>query len=199
MRGFGYNEGGMNTVFFTRKGDSGKSGFGAKTIKKDDALFDALGALDSVNSFLGWCAVEAQQRAKKKRSIIVIHRELSVLQEMLFIAQAEVAAIGFGMKGARTINAGTIEQMESMILGIDTKLPAMKKFVLPGGSELAARLDIARAVSRDAERALLRFNAKKKCSSELLMFANRLSSVLFAFARFANFELHVKEKNPSYK
>ena len=189
----------MNTVFFTRKGDSGKSGFGAKTIKKDDALFDALGMLDTANSFLGWCVVEAQQCAKKKRSIVVIQRELIVLQEMLFVAQAEVAAIGFGVKGAQTITAGTIERMESMILSIDTKLPAMKKFVLPGGSELASRLDIARAASRDAERALIRFNAKKKCSPELRMFANRLSSVLFAFARFANFELHVKEKNPLYK
>ena len=182
----------MNTLFFTRDGDSGKSGFGAKKIKKDDALFDALGALDSVNSLVGWCAVAANKKVPK------LHRDLFAIQEIIFIAQAELAGIGFGMKSAQAIDATSIKRLETMILNIDAKLPPLKQFVLPGGSELAARLDIARAAARDAERAVIRFSAKKKCSSEFLMFVNRLSSALFAFARYANFELGVKEKNPSY-
>ena len=182
----------MNTLFFTREGDSGKSGFGAKKIKKDDALFDALGALDSVNSLVGWCAVAANKKVPK------LHRDILAVQEMIFIAQAELAGIGFGVKSAQAIDATSIKRLETMILNIDAKLPPLKQFVLPGGSELAARLDIARAAARDAERAVVRFSAKKKCSSEFLMFVNRLSSALFAFARYANFELGVKEKNPSY-
>ena len=182
----------MRTIFFTREGDSGKSGFGAKKIKKDDELFDALGALDAVNSLMGWCATSSKKTPQ-------LHRDILAVQEMIFIAQAELAAIGFGMKSAQMIDAKTIKRLEAMILDIDAKLPPLKKFVLPGGSELAARLDIARVAARDAERALVRFNAKKKCSPDLLTFANRLSSVLFAFARFANFKLHVKEKNPSYR
>lgn len=183
----------MNTLFFTRDGDSGKSGFGAKKIKKDDALFDALGALDSVNSLVGWCAVAANKKVPK------LHRDLLAVQEMIFIAQAELAGIGFGMKSAQMIDMTSIKRLETMILNIDATLPPLKQFVLPGGSELAARLDIARTAVRDAERAVVRLSTKKKCPPELLIFMNRLSSVLFAFARFANFKLGMKEKNPSYQ
>ncbi len=183
----------MRTLFFTRNGDSGKSGLGAKKIKKDDALFDALGALDSVNSLVGWCAVVADKKIPK------LYRDLIAVQEMLFIAQAELAGVGFGINSAQTIDATSVKRLEAMILNVDAMLPPLKQFVLPGGSELAARLDIARAAARDAERAVVRFSTKKKCSSEFLMFVNRLSSVLFAFARYANFKLGVKERNPSYR
>ena len=70
--------------------------------------------------------------------------------------------------------------------------------MLPGGSELSARLDLARVSAREAERAMFVINTRVKLSPELLAFVNRLSSALFALARFANYELKVKESKPSY-
>lgn len=181
-------------MFFTGKGDRGTSGFNGKKMKKDDVLFEALGALDRVNAHLGWCAVEAKG-SKKERTI---YNDLSAMQEMLFIAQAEVAALGFGMQSNVRIRAAHTKVLEAMIVRADAKIPKLTQFVLPGGSELAARIDSVRTITRDAERALLRVHARTKCAPELLAFMNRLSSVLFAEARLANVAARVKERHPSY-
>lgn len=182
----------MKTKFFTGKGDKGQSAFGKKKLPKDDILFDVLGNLDELNSWMGLCRVAAS------RDIAPVLREI---QETLFMVQADVAAIGFGYKtkGFREkIGWKTIE-LEKIIGKIDKKLPAIKKFILPGGSELSARLDVARVIARRAERATVRFNNdKKKLPPELLQFLNRLSSVLFAFARYANYAKKVREENPKY-
>ena len=117
------------------------------------------------------------------------------------MVQAEVAVIGFGYKAKsfrEKIGRKTIE-LEKFIGKIDKKLPIIKKFILPGGSELSARLDVARVIARRAERATVRFNNKKKrLPPELLQFLNRLSSAFFALARYVNHAKKVKEENPKY-
>ena len=182
----------MKTKFFTGQGDKGQSAFGKKKLPKDDVLFDVLGNLDELNSWTGLCRVAAS------RDIALILRDI---QETLFMVQADVAAIGFGYKteGFREkIGRRTVE-LEKVIGQIDKKLPAIKKFILPGGSELSARLDVARVIARRAERAAVMFhNNKKKLPPELLQFLNRLSSVFFALARYANYAKKVKEENPRY-
>jgi cob(I)alamin adenosyltransferase len=184
-------------MFFTGNGDKGKSGFGKKKFLKDNVLFYALGALDTLNSLLGWCVVEATQlRKKKERDVFT--GALHEFQEMLFIAQAEIASIGFCVKNTKKVNNTHIKRLEEIIKDVDKKLPSITKFIIPGGCELATRLDIARASTRDAERAIISFNRSKKCSPELLAFLNRLSSVLFALARLSNHTLGVCEQHPVY-
>ncbi len=182
----------MKTKFFTGKGDKGQSAFGKKKLPKDDILFDVLGNLDELNSWTGLCRVAAS------RDIAPVLRDI---QETLFMVQADVAAIGFGYKtkGFREKIAEKTLGIEKVIGQVDKKLPAIKKFILPGGSELSARLDVARVVARRAERTAVRFNnKKKKLSPELLQFLNRLSSVFFALARYANYVKEVREENPKY-
>lgn len=182
----------MKTKFFTGQGDKGQSIFGKKKFFKDEALFELLGDLDELNSWTGLCRVESLRDFK------LILKEV---QENLFIIQAEVAAVGFGYQARsfKRITGQKTKELEEIIGGIDKKLPAIRKFILPGGSELSARLDIARVIARRAERAAVAFNRRKKLPPELLQFLNRLSSLFFALARYANHAKKIKEENPRYR
>ncbi len=189
----------MQTPFFTGAGDEGESQFGQKRIPKDEALFDALGAVDAVNALTGWCVVEARRasaEAPKMNSIVAYLREL---QEMLFVAQAEIASIGLDMGSTQKIGTEKIERLEAIIAHADHEVHPVHKFIVPGESELESRLDITRVRARDAERALVRFGRARTLPSDLFRFSNRLSSVYFALARLANATLGLKEKNPSYE
>lgn len=188
----------MNTKFFTGAGDVGESGFGQKKILKDDVLFDALGGLDTVNAYTGWCAVEAKRAKGASPRIGEIESHLREIQEMLFIAQAEIASIGFEIASTKKITANNIERLEEIIKKIDGEIPPIEKFIIPGASELEARLDITRTYTRSVERTLVHYGRAYTLSSEMLRFLNRLSSVYFVLARFANKLLAVSEKNPSY-
>jgi cob(I)alamin adenosyltransferase len=181
----------MKTQFFTGRGDKGQSAFGAKKLPKDDALFDVLGNLDELNSWVGLCRTEAPADIKKM---------LREIQEDLFMVQAEIAAVGFGyqIKPFNKIAEKNTKALESIIAGVDKKLPTIRKFILPGGSASSARLDVARVIARRAERSAVTFAKTKKISPDLLQFLNRLSSALFALARYANHKKGVKEENPKY-
>lgn len=183
----------MKTVFYTGRGDDGKSAFGDKKLPKSDSLFELLGNLDELNSLIGVCRATAD--TSEFNSI------LKRVQEILFIAQSAVAAVGFGyeIKPINKVTAAHTEFLENEIKKLDEKLPALKNFVLPGGTRLAAELDLARAVSRRAERSAVVYNEKKALSPELLKFLNRLSSLLFALARAANQAAGQVEENPHYE
>lgn len=184
-------------MFFTGRGDDGKSVMGKKNISKGDSLFALLGALDELNSWIGFCV--ACERGKLE-STIDIEKALFRLQEMLFIAQAEIGAVGFGMKNPTiVITEHHVREMEKIISDIDTIIPPIKHFVLPGGTMCAASLDIARVVARRTERIAVKFSKKKKISPEFLQFLNRFSSILFALARYTNFVSGKKEARPSYQ
>ena len=187
----------MKTMFFTGNGDNGKSAMGKKNISKSDSLFALLGALDELNSWIGFCS--ACDRGKPQHNIDM-EKILLRLQETLFIAQAEIGAIGFGTKNPTiTITEYHVREMEKTIFDIDGIVPPLKNFVLPGGTMLAASLDIARAIARRTERIAVKFSKKKRLSSEFLRYMNRLSSILFALARYTNFVFKRTETHPSYQ
>lgn len=193
----------MKTKFFTGVGDAGKVKIGKMEISKADFLFEVLGNLDELNSWLGFCKMAAGKTYIRLRNFrkdsIEIFPILKEIQEALFIAQAEIAAIGLGVKNNnKKITPAKTEFLEKIIGEIDTFLSPLKNFVIPGGSELSSRLDIARAISRRVEKTTVRYSKEKELSPELLKFLNRLSSALFALARYANFKLGIKEENPSY-
>jgi len=193
-----------NTLFFTRNGDNGKSAMGKKNISKSDSLFTLLGALDELNSWIGFCVACDMG---KSEPTVDIEKILFRLQEMLFIAQAEIGAIGFGARltdgqvknPTIAITEHHVREIEKVIFDIDAVVPPLKHFVLPGGTMRAASLDIARVVARKTERIAVKFSKKKKVSPEFLQFLNRFSSMLFALARYVNFISGKKETRPSYE
>ena len=172
------------TQFYTGRGDKGKSQMGAKAIHKDDPLFRVLGALDELNSWFGLCLAYAisnpqspiinRKKAFLKAKSIDLPAVLLNIQETLFIAQAEIAAIGMNKKSSVHVSAEKTEGLEAQIKTIDEKLPTIKNFIIPGASELSARLDVARAMTRQLERNAVAYSKKKNLRPELLQYLNRL-------------------------
>ena len=189
----------MRTPFYTGAGDDGKVRFGGKEIGKDEPVFALLGELDMLNSVIGWARVEAA-RVKFSGAVVDIAATLEDIQQTLFVAQAEVAGVGLGHAGAKKqqIRQEHTKKLERTIATIDAVLPKLEHFVLPGGCELASRLEIARAEARAAERAAVTFSKTQPLSGELLQFLNRLSSALFALARRTNAQSGRQETSPTY-
>lgn len=188
-------------MFYTGKGDSGKSVINNKKISKDDLFFDFLGSLDELNSFLGVIRTHLKSKSRQiKIGDIKVENIILEIQEKIFRMQAEVAMDKFKSqpKGFNRLNDGDILYMEELILTIDKKLPPLKNFIIPGENLFSAYLDYGRAVSRRTERIAVKF-LKKKNKKNMLIFLNRLSSLLFALARYVNFKLNVKEVFPAYK
>ena len=176
-------------MFYTRKGDKGLTNlFGcAKKFSKSSPVIEALGALDELNSLLGFCKMKTIKHP--------VSNSLKEVQNNLFIIQGEIAGCG------KSINKKSVLEIEKEIDKIGKKLPKIKSFTISGGTELSALLDYSRAVARRAERRCVAITClsrrqKKNINPESLKYLNRLSSLLFVLARYANHD--IKEKHPKY-
>lgn len=190
----------MKTTFYTGRGDGGKSLYGNKRLSKSSLLFDALGDLDELNTWIGVCRSAIKPKEDFKIKKLTLDEILVFVEESLFMLQAEVAAVGFGYsaKDFKKIDGEKTAFMESVIVEIDVKIPPIHNFIIPGGSPLGAKLDFARVLARRMERTVVKFSEREKVSPESLKFLNRLSSLFFALARHVNHEAGVKETNPKY-
>ncbi len=187
----------MKTRFFTGDGDNGESKIGNNKVSKSSPIVDLLGSLDELNSWVGFSKIEAQRNAAGL-SEIAVSETLKKVQETLFVIQAEVAGINFGYEKYPKIEEKHTRELEEIVKKIDAILPPLKKFVIVGGSELSARLDVARTFTRRTERVAKRVSEEKELPTPLLQYLNRLSSLFFALARYVNFKLGYGEEHPSY-
>jgi cob(I)alamin adenosyltransferase len=178
-------------MLYTRKGDDGTSGlYGTKErLPKNDAMYDALGTLDELNSWVGVCKAFAKEGRRRDE---LVRKELANIQENLFIIEARLAG------AEKELRPGAIEAMERGINGIETMILGRHTFAIAGATKLAGLLDYARAVSRRAERALIAVKAKRALPEEMHAYLNRLSSLLWALARYSALKAGVKEPSPSY-
>ncbi len=161
-------------MLYTKKGDDGKINiFGCdQRLSKSSAIAEALGCLDEINSYLGICKSKLGDAKNKE----LIHR----IQNDLFIIQAEVAGAD------KKIKEEEIKYFESIINNIEKELPEIKSFVVSGANEMSANFDFARTLARQAERRVVAANEEGiiKIDSQTLVFMNRLSSLLYALARY---------------
>ncbi|MBI2013864.1 MAG: ATP:cob(I)alamin adenosyltransferase [Candidatus Colwellbacteria bacterium] len=193
-------------LFYTGKGDSGKSVIGKKKIDKTCVEIAALGDLDELNSLIGV--------AKARKLSAVTKKILHTVQENLFIIQANVANIMLGGKYKSPAFPKTkITEIERIIDECERKLKPERGFIISGVNETSALLDYVRAVSRRAERSALVFykNYKSKKQgvminhntllpdSAIMAYLNRLSSLFFALGRMEAKKSHKREKHPKYK
>lgn len=165
---------------YTKTGDDGETGlFGGRRVPKDDPRVEVYGTVDELNAALGLVrsAASSDQAA-----------ELEGLQADLFVVGAELATVpGHTDKlRMRLIGASDIERLERWIDRVDSELPTLTNFVLPGGSDVAARLHLARAVCRRAERQFYAVARAGGYRPEVGVYLNRLSDLLFVLARSAN-------------
>jgi cob(I)alamin adenosyltransferase len=165
---------------YTKTGDDGTTGlFGGTRVRKDSERVEAYGTVDELNAVLGVA------RSSLPREL---DAQVAALQHELFDLGAEIAcAPGKEARlASRPIGLAQITALERAIDETDAALPALENFVLPAGSPGAAALHLARTVCRRAERLVLRLGRSEPVRSELVVYLNRLSDLLFALARRAN-------------
>ena len=170
---------------YTKTGDDGTTGlFGGGRVRKDDARVDAYGTVDELNAVIG----QARAIGLGKMS----HEVLGSVQVDLFALGAELATVPGKedkLPMARLQESDAV-RLEQAIDGAEVGLPALTNFVLPGGSVQAAALHHARTVARRAERLVI---ALGDVRSELVIYLNRLSDLLFVLSRRENHERGVAD------
>jgi cob(I)alamin adenosyltransferase len=161
------------TRIYTRGGDKGETSLGdGSRVSKLDPRVAAMGDVDELNSLVGWAG------------------GLDRVENELFDLGADVSVPFAGYEDRLRVTDAAIERIEHEIEEVNAGLSDLKSFVLPGGSERAARLFMARAVCRRAERAVL---AVPDTNPLAAVYLNRLSDLLFVLARAANAEAGVDE------
>jgi cob(I)alamin adenosyltransferase len=163
------------TKIYTRGGDAGSTSLGdGARVSKLDPLVRAYGAVDELNSVLGWARIAANAPALER------------IQNELFDLGADLSVPFEEDDGKLRIGQDAIDRLESACDEANAPLPELRSFVLPGGSEAAARLHIARAQCRRTEREVLTAHEERPVNPLALAYLNRLSDLLFILARAAN-------------
>jgi cob(I)alamin adenosyltransferase len=171
---------------YTKFGDKGKTSlFGGKTVSKGNIRVEAYGNLDELNSFLG--VILPQIKDKKIKS------ELLKIQNDLFGIGANLANSGKQNQSelAKNLKARVLE-FEKTIDVQTLDLPKLTNFILPSG-KTGSLLHLARTIARRAERRVVTLAEKETVSEEILIYLNRLSDLLFTFARTLNHQEKQKE------
>jgi cob(I)alamin adenosyltransferase len=170
---------------YTRKGDDGTTGlwYGGR-VAKFAGRPEAYGSVDEAASALGVARAAAERGSE-------LHDDILRLQNELCVAGAELAtapeAAGRLEEGVSKVTPEMVERLESDIDRYMERVDLPPKFVIPGGTELSARLDVARTAVRRAERRVSALRHEGDLADDtVLTYLNRLSDTLFAMARFAD-------------
>ena len=163
----------------TKTGDSGLTSllYGGR-VKKDNLRIEVCGALDELCSFLGLCKSLLKNKEAKK----IIEK----VQTDLFVIVSEIAVKTSSLgKLRRRLNKKDINYLESMIARLEKRYKSRKCcFLLPGENTISATLDIARTISRRAERRMVTLGKKGMVKNiSILAYLNRLSDLLYLLAR----------------
>lgn len=180
---------------YTKRGDDGLTDlFGGERVKKNHPRVNAYAAVDKTNSYLGFmlCVPHIDDN---------VRQEIIYLMKLLFSAGAELSTAPkdsaieiLNRHLDHRIEEKDITLLEENIDRMEAMLPPLKSFILPSGSEAAARTHLARVAAREVEGLLLLIpDYEKSVRKEMLKFFNRLSDYLFVLARFLNHQAHAQE------
>lgn len=167
---------------YTKSGDQGDTGLGDGTrVPKDHARVAAYGEVDELNAVIGLVVANcpASPDAAFLRSI---QNDLFDVGADLCVPPAENEEPGKSLR----VTAAQAERLEKAIDRLNEKLEPLRSFILPGGTQVAAWLHLARTVCRRAERAVVTLMRTESVNSQVLIYLNRLSDYLFVLARVAN-------------
>lgn len=172
---------------YTKKGDKGQTGLiGGSRVSKNDLRINAYGTVDELNAHVGML-----------RDLIddnELNLNLLEIQDRLFTAGSLLAV---GEKGTKMklpeLHEENIECLESWIDKMDTGLPPMKTFVLPGGHVTVSTCHIARTVCRRAERLIVELSNQVEVAGVIVAYFNRLSDYFFTLSRKLSMDLNAEE------
>jgi cob(I)alamin adenosyltransferase len=166
-------------VIMTRGGDGGETSLGdGARVRKDALRVEAYGTVDEANAAIGVLRLHAQEDAEADAM-------LARIQNDLFDIGADLCVPGEA--GARLRVADTQSaRLEAELAAMNGQMPALKSFVLPGGTAGAAAAHVARTVTRRAERLVVALAAAEEVNPAVIRYLNRLSDHLFVLARRLN-------------
>jgi cob(I)alamin adenosyltransferase len=174
----------------TRTGDTGTTGlYGGGRISKADARMHAIGTVDELNAAIG--LIVADEIAPDLRTSLI------TIQNHLFRLGADLAT-PIEQRQPKRIEQPQIAFLDALVGRIEPSLPQLQWFILPGGSRAGALLHQARAVCRRAERWMVAMG-QENVHPEAIIYANRLSDLLFLMAREANRAADIEETRVSYE
>lgn len=166
------------TKIYTRGGDAGETSLGdGSRVSKLDARIGAYGTVDELNSAVG--LVLAADCPAELRAV------LERIQNELFDLGADLS-VPLEHEARLRVTQEQVDALERDCDEFNANLPELKSFVLPGGSEVAARLHLARTICRRAEREAIGASIERSVNPVALIYLNRLSDLLFILARAAN-------------
>ncbi|MCL4686872.1 cob(I)yrinic acid a,c-diamide adenosyltransferase [Myxococcota bacterium] len=167
---------------YTRRGDAGETDLlGAGRVPKDHPRVDAYGAVDELNAALG-VAAAATTQDDLRTLLTTIQRELFALGAYLATPEERHRAPA----GIRAPNDLEVGALEAKIDTFEGELPALQRFVLPGGTAAAAAFHVARTVCRRVERNVVALGRLELLEPTAVRYLNRLSDLLFVMARLEN-------------
>jgi cob(I)alamin adenosyltransferase len=166
------------TRIYTRGGDAGETSLGdGSRVSKLDCRIGAFGTVDELNAALG--VLLAGDLPHEMRG------PLERIQNELFDVGADLS-VPWGVTDRLRVEQPLIDRLEELCDRFNADLPELRSFVLPGGTEAAARLHVARTICRRAEREVLLGAQAVELNPFVLAYLNRLSDLLFILARAAN-------------
>ena len=162
------------SVISTRTGDDGTTGLGdGSRLSKDAPRISALGEVDELNSVIGMLRADPVPSE--------VDHDLAMIQHDLFDLGAELC-----IPGHAAVSDTQVQHLDDRLAHYNASLPALKEFILPGGSRSAATAHLARTVCRRAERAVVTLSSIESVNSAPRQYLNRLSDLLFVLARVLN-------------
>jgi cob(I)alamin adenosyltransferase len=178
---------------YTKTGDDGLTALvSGNRISKSDERIELYGDVDELNSYLGVV------------NLSLLGKELLIQKDVLMKVQSALFDLGSNLACEEenrqrfklpTIHLDLIASLESNIDKMDSVLPKLKNFIIPGGSKPAAELHVARTICRRIKRKLVHYKLKtgEALPENSLVLLNRLSDYLFVLSRYANFLNNEKE------
>ncbi len=179
---------------YTKKGDTGETSlFGGQRVSKSNERVLAYGDVDEANSFIGLAASSASLPSELKERLNAVMSDLFDLGAELATPPSQKEKLE--KKLFSFIDESRIQHLEKWIDEAEAELPALTHFVLPAGSEAAGALHVARTVVRRAERSVVELGRDPDhgIRTELYVYLNRVSDLLFVWARLANLKSQVPE------
>ena len=177
------------TKVFTKEGDGGMTSLiGGVRVRKTNSRIEAYGTVDELSSQLGLLAATMND-ADDKEMIFDIQRNLFTVCSYLATDKSQTELSPYSI-----LNPAEVEKLEREIDTINSSIPVLNDFILPGGSKVAAQTHVCRAVCRRAERRIFFLAETTTVAPEVLQYMNRLSDYLFVLARKLNFILGAREK-----
>jgi len=176
------------TRIYTKGGDKGETSLGrGERVPKHDLRVEAYGTSDEANSVIGLARAAVERTVKNDALRGHVDEMLKRIQNDLFDLGADLCTIeGKAGEQALRVQPSQTERLEREIDAMNAELSPLTSFILPGGSEAAAWLHLARTVSRRAERAMTALAVEQPVNAEAIKYINRLSDHLFVLARKLN-------------